>query len=74
MLSAAQQLAEEDRLRLIDALWDSVPPDQNAPFSADWAHEIERRVAELEAGTARTISWPQIRDAVLARVGHGKVN
>jgi len=74
VLSAAQQLADEDRLRLIDALWESIPPDRNAPFSDDWAHEIERRVAELDAGTARTIPWPQIRDAALARVGHGKAN
>ncbi len=74
VLSAAQQLPDEDRLRLIDALWESVPPDRNAPFSDEWAHEIEGRLAELDAGSARTVSWLQIRDAALARVGHGKAN
>lgn len=74
VLSAAQQLPDEDRLRLIDALWESVPPDRNAPFSDEWAREIERRVAELDTGTARTIPWSEIRDKALARVGHGKAN
>lgn len=72
VLSAAQQLPERDRLRLIDALWDSVPADVDAPFSDEWAREIERRVAELDAGTAATVPWSQIRDAALARIGHGK--
>lgn len=74
VLSAARRLPDEDRLRLIDALWESVPPDRNAPFSDDWAREIERRVAELDAGTAPTIPWPEIRDEALARRGHGKAD
>jgi putative addiction module component (TIGR02574 family) len=74
VLSAAQQLPDTDRLRLIDALWDSVPPDSDVPFSDEWASEIERRVAELDAGTAQTVPWPGIRDEALARIGHGKAN
>jgi putative addiction module component (TIGR02574 family) len=74
VLSAAQQLPEKDRLRLIDALWESVPPDTEAPFSKEWAHEVERRVAELDAGTAKTVPWSRIRDEALARIGHGKNN
>lgn len=74
VLSAAQQLPEADRLRLIDALWESVPPDSEAPFTDEWAREIERRVAELEAGTAKTVPWSQIRDEALARIGHGQGN
>ena len=74
ILSAAQRLPERDRLRLIDALWETVPPDSEAPFSEEWAREIERRVAELDAGSAKTVPWPQIRDEALARIGHGKSN
>ena len=65
VLSAAPQLPKADRLRLIDALWESVPPDAEAPFSEEWAREIERRVAELDAGTAKTVPWSQIRDEAL---------
>jgi putative addiction module component (TIGR02574 family) len=72
VLLAAQGLPEQDRLRLIDALWDSVPADAEAPFSDEWAREIERRAAEIDAGTAQTIPWIQVRDEALARIGHGK--
>ena len=74
VLSAAQQLPDKDRLRLIDALWDSVPPDSDVPFSDEWALEIERRVAELDAGTAETVPWPEIREEALARIGYGKAD
>lgn len=72
VLSAAQQLPEQDRLRLIDALWETVPSESEAPFSDEWAREIERRVAELDAGTAKTVPWSQVRDEALARIRHGK--
>ena len=74
VLSAAQQLPEPDRLRLIDALWESVPAEAEAPFSDEWACEIERRVAELDAGAAQTVPWSQVRDEALARNGHGPCN
>ena len=74
VLSAAQQLPEQDRLRLIDALWETVPPESEAPFSDEWACEIERRVAQLDAGTAKTVPWSQIRDEALARIRHGKAS
>jgi putative addiction module component (TIGR02574 family) len=74
VLSAAQQLSEQDRLRLLDALWSTVPAGSDAPFSDDWAKEIEARVAELDAGTAQTVPWSQIRDEAVARIGHGKTS
>jgi putative addiction module component (TIGR02574 family) len=73
VLREARQLSAEDRLRLIDALWDSVPPEIDLPLREDWAPELERRVAALEAGTATTVPWRTIRDEALARIGHGKV-
>ena len=55
-------------------LWESVPAEAEAPFSEEGAREIERRVAELDAGTAQTVPWSQIRDEALARIGHGPSN
>jgi putative addiction module component (TIGR02574 family) len=72
VLSAAQQLSDEDRLRLIDALWESVPPDREAPFSDEWALEIDRRLDELEAGRASTVPWSEVLAAALARIDHGQ--
>jgi putative addiction module component (TIGR02574 family) len=72
ILSAAQNLPMAERLRLIDALWEGVPEDNDSPFSEAWKQEIERRVAELDAGTAQTTPWSQIRDGALARLGYDK--
>ena len=69
VLSAATQLPEGERLRLIDALWDTVPEDTEVPLSAEWVAEIDRRVVEMERGTGNTSSWPEVRDAALARLG-----
>ncbi len=74
VLTAAQHLPESERLRLIDALWDSVSPDAEACFSEEWAREIERRTAELDAGSAKTVPWSLIRHEALARTGHGENN
>jgi putative addiction module component (TIGR02574 family) len=74
VLSAAQQLPETERVRLIDALWETVSLKTEAPFSEDWLREIDRRAAELDAGTARTIPWSEIREEALARLRHGQGN
>jgi putative addiction module component (TIGR02574 family) len=74
VLSAAQRLPDDERLRLIDALWDSIPVEAEAPLPEEWIREIERRVAELDTGTAETLPWSRIRDEALARLGHGKTN
>ena len=73
VLDDARQLPPEDRLKLIDALWESVPADLDLPLHPDWASELERRVAAIEAGTASTIPWTTIREEALARIGHGNV-
>jgi len=68
VLAAAQQLANDDRVRLIDALWATLPPESKTGIPEEWACEIERRVAELDAGTAETIPWSKVRDDALATV------
>ena len=73
VLDDACQLPPEDRLKLIDALWDSIPADLDLPLHSAWASELERRLAAIEAGTASTIPWTTIRQEALARIGHGNV-
>ena len=72
VFAAAQSLPAQERLRLIDALWASVPVETEAPFSDEWEREIERRVAEVRAGTAKTASWEQIRNEAMGRLRHGQ--
>ena len=71
VLTAALHLPADDRIRLIEALWDTVPPEAEFPLHAEWAPELERRVAAIKDGTATTVSWATIREEALARLGHG---
>lgn len=72
VLSAAQNLSEKERAQLIEVL--SYSMESDAPFSREWESEIERRAAELDAGTATTIPWSVIKNEALARIGHVKTN
>lgn len=69
ILSAASQLPIDDRLRLIDALVDSVPDNATPGLSPLWLDEIERRDAELKSGTAVTREWGQIRGRLESKLG-----
>lgn len=68
ILSAAQSLTTGERLRLIDALWDSVPPEEEGPLTDEWAREIGRRVSEIDEGKAKLVPWEEIRSKALDRI------
>ena len=68
VLSAGHQLPAPERARLIDALWDSVPPDADLPVSDEWLAEIERRLDAIDSGREPPVSWTQVRDEALARL------
>ena len=71
VFNAASQLPNEERLRLIEALWQTLPAEDDFPLHSDWAAELERRVAQIESGSAHPIGWATIRDEALARAAHG---
>ena len=37
-------------------------------FKKQWLEEIERRLAELDSGTAKTVPWPTVQAELLRRV------
>jgi putative addiction module component (TIGR02574 family) len=72
VLSAATELPPADRVRLIGALWDTVPAEAESDFSPEWLAEIERRVEAYRSGQEQTFPWPQVRDEALARIRRGQ--
>lgn len=65
----ALSLPEEERAELAHALMESLdaPPD---PDAADqWDQEISRRLAEIDAGTARLIDRAAFRNRMQQRSG-----
>lgn len=69
LLAGVAQLPVSDRLDLIDAIWDTLPDEALPDLSAEWKAEIERRTAELAAGTAKTVAWEVVRNEARQRLG-----
>jgi putative addiction module component (TIGR02574 family) len=57
----ALQLEQQDRVELAKLLIDSLDPAAEQDVEAAWVREIDRRTAELDAGTAETIPWETVR-------------
>lgn len=56
LAAKAQELSPEDRARLAEDLLASLQVDPLSEVEAAWDSEIERRVNQVRAGTARLIS------------------
>jgi len=69
VLTAASQLAVDERLQLIDALAATVPDDQPPRLSEVWLKEIDRRSREIDSGTVVTENWADIRARLFAKHG-----
>ena len=52
----AKTLPSHDRARLAEELLDSLQGEADTGADAAWDREIERRVAEIEAGTVKLVS------------------
>ena len=62
LFERAMQLTVDERKRLgIRLLESDEPKDDPAEVEASWAAEIERRVGEVEAGTAELLDWEEVR-------------
>lgn len=73
VLEKARQLSHQERLRLIDALWDLIPPDAQVPLHEDWAPEQERRIAAIEKGSEEMVPWELVCAEALKRIGYGNI-
>jgi len=70
VMTQALELSREDRAKLARELLVSLDePLEDAPEAeAAWLAEIERRIAEVDAGKARSVPWPEARERILARL------
>jgi putative addiction module component (TIGR02574 family) len=69
LFQEALQLDEAERAALAGMLIDSIDNDVEEGVEAAWIAEIERRVAELDAGTVETIPWEVVRDDLRRKLG-----
>jgi putative addiction module component (TIGR02574 family) len=67
LLQSALSLPSEERFQLVEALLaaDLTPP----PFDESWRAAIERRSAEIDAGTVAEVPWSELRQRLRRQVG-----
>lgn len=65
LASAAMQMPADERARLADQLMESVVGEYG--YDPAYAAELKRRIAEIEAGTAKTISAEEVFAKLRAR-------
>jgi putative addiction module component (TIGR02574 family) len=68
LLDEARKLSPNDRVELAHELFESVDDeelddDQITPPAedAEWAAELQRRIAEMESGAVKGIPWEEVR-------------
>ena len=65
LLSEALQLPGDERAELAAELFGSLEHNTDIVDEEHWAKEIDRRMNEIEAGTAVLIPWSQVRQELL---------
>lgn len=66
LAAEALRLKPQQRAWLSDLLLDSLEPAAEAGAADAWEREIVRRVAKLDAGKARFVTWEQIRKKLVS--------
>lgn len=69
LLEDALHLEESERATLAGALIESLHGPAEIGVEEAWERVIERRVRELEAGTAETIPWSEVRARLFSGYG-----
>ena len=60
------RLSPEQRLRLLEDLWDSLS-DDDVPLTASQREELDRRLDDLERQGPRGIPWDEVLDRLEAK-------
>ena len=61
-------LSVAERLQLVEELWDSIAPSlEQLPLTEAQRHELDRRLAALQAGATKVVPWEEVEARALAR-------
>ena len=67
LLNELMQLSVEDRLYLVQDLWDSIPAEDFPPLTEGQMAELDRRLAEHEKDPRRAAPWEEVRARLWSR-------
>jgi putative addiction module component (TIGR02574 family) len=67
LMSELMELSVEERLELVQDLWDSIADENLPPLTEEQMAEMDRRIAEHEKQPERASPWEAVRGRLLAR-------
>lgn len=67
LFARASILSEQERATLAGLLIESLESEVDSDVEEAWRVEIERRIAELDAGTVETVPWEVLKAELLRR-------
>jgi putative addiction module component (TIGR02574 family) len=65
----ASELDEHDRATLAGLLLESLEHEVDEDAESAWEEEIERRLAELDAGSVKLVPWDEVKAKLMRRTG-----
>lgn len=70
LLTSAAQLSVDDRLMLVEAIWNSIAdePQSLPPLTDQQRQEFDRRLAEHEAHPENAVPWDEVKARILGRL------
>jgi len=68
LLEQALSLSVEEQEALADSLISNLGGKVDEGVQAAWDAEIAKRIAELDSGLAKTVSWAEVRRRNLAKL------
>jgi len=64
------RLDVEERLALVEELWDSIASDSAAiPLTPEQAEELQRRLADYEANPNEGVPWSEVKASISKLLG-----
>jgi putative addiction module component (TIGR02574 family) len=69
LLDQARELSIDERLQLVEAIWDSIAESAALPLTEAQKAELDRRLADHEANPSDVVSWNEVKASVLAHIG-----
>jgi putative addiction module component (TIGR02574 family) len=72
LLAELLELSPQERLDLIDELWNSLGPDDFPALTPEQEAEIDRRLDALEKDSSRAVPWEEAREYLWSRLARSK--